>query len=71
VAKHGVDRGYVTEDEYQNTVLIAYHDAICPDRKECDRREAHTAQLVRNYATLKRFLDRLAELELEDAIRAS
>ncbi len=68
--KHSVERE-VTRDEYQELVLLAYHDAICPEREKCTEREDHTAQLVGNYATLKRFLDRLSDMELEDAVRAS
>jgi hypothetical protein len=69
MAKHGVDR-YATEAEHKSMVLIAYHDAICPERQECSEQDDHTAQLAGNYPTLKRFLDRLSELELADAIRA-
>jgi hypothetical protein len=67
--KHGADR-YVTSDEHKTMVLLAYHDAICPEREKCTEREQHTGQLVGNFPTLERFLNRLSELELEDAVSA-
>ncbi len=69
MGKHGVESG--GETDHKTMVLLAYHDAICPESTECTERESHTAQLVGNYPTLKRFLDRLSDLELEDAVRAS
>ncbi len=70
MAKHGVDR-YVTNDEYKILILTAYHDVICPKGKGCKERDDHIARLGTNFSTLQRFLDRLSELELEDAISAS
>jgi hypothetical protein len=67
--KHGVEPREDTD--HKSMVLIAYHDAICPEGTECTERDDHTAQLVGNYPTLKRFLDRLSDLELDEAIRAS
>jgi hypothetical protein len=69
MGKHGVEPS--GEIDHKTMVLLAYHDAICPESTECDDREKHTAQLVGNYPTLKRFLDRLSDMELEEAVRAS
>jgi hypothetical protein len=68
MAKHGVDH-YRTTEEHRALVSLAWHDVTCPEGPECITRPVHAAEANVTYTGhLERFLERLSELELDDAV---
>jgi hypothetical protein len=62
---------YLTDGERRAMIALAWHDVVCPEGSECRDRPMHAAsQQLASTGHLERFLERLSELELEEATSA-
>lgn len=68
MGKHGIDT-FRTTSEHRAMIVLAWHDVTCPEGPECRDRPLHAAEAsVASSGHLERFLERLTELELDDAV---